>query len=58
MIGGPPLGLTAERLSIRAALLGAAAITIPAVKFLAAAARTKPRVRVRLQSSSGHPDDQ
>lgn len=32
--GGPPLGLLAERLSIRAALLGAAAIMLPAVLLL------------------------
>ncbi|WP_066370561.1 MFS transporter [Herbidospora mongoliensis] len=40
VVGGPPLGLVAERLGIRAALLGAAAITVPAVGFLVAAGRT------------------
>ncbi|MEV6862784.1 MFS transporter [Streptosporangium subroseum] len=42
LVGGPPLGLTAERLSIRAALLGAAAIIAPAVLFLIGAARRVP----------------
>ncbi|WP_162641921.1 MFS transporter [Streptosporangium sp. 'caverna'] len=42
LVGGPPLGLTAERLSIRAALLGAAAIIVPAVPFLVGAARRVP----------------
>jgi hypothetical protein len=42
LVGGPPLGLTAERLSIRAALLGAASIIAPAVPFLIGAVRRVP----------------
>ncbi|GAB1823733.1 MFS transporter [Herbidospora sp. RD11066] len=39
VVGGPPLGLLAERLGVRAALLGAAAVTVPAIGFLVASGR-------------------
>lgn len=49
VVGGPPLGLIAERLSVRAALLAVAAITVPAVGFLAACAR---KASTRLEDRS------